>query len=100
MSADVLGALAARTVSGNPPPTAFVVTLWIFLVGFAAATVATLVIGLRHHRASTELRRDTPPGVAPRDPEGHTGKAGCLLAAAVPCAVLAAFFLNWIIGIA
>lgn len=99
-----LSGLAGKTLSGNPPPTGFLITLWALAIFFSAVTIALIVLGIRDLRAARD--RQVPevasrPGVSSRvmDPSGRAGRSGCLFTVAVPCALLAILFVGWLIGI-
>lgn len=107
----ILADLATKTVSGKPPPTGFLITLWALAIFFVCVTVALIYFGFRDQRAVRDRRIADPAaragGPAARaggpdtgiDPTGRAGRAGCLLVTAVPCAILAFFFVGWLIGI-
>ncbi|TWP38982.1 hypothetical protein [Leekyejoonella antrihumi] len=89
---DYAAGLAARTVSGNPPPTAFLITLWALTVILLGGVVAAL-LGAYRLRQKT---RDMPEG---QQRSGKRGQAGCLLIAAIPATLFGLFLLTWAIGI-
>lgn len=100
----ILADLATKTVSGKPPPTGFLITLWALAIFFVCVTVALIYFGFRDQRAVRDRRIADPAARAGGpdtgiDPTGRAGRAGCLLVTAVPCAILAFFFVGWLIGI-
>lgn len=84
--------LVADTVSGNPPPTTFVITLWVLTVLALGGAVAAVVGAVRLRRKA----RTMPEG-QPR--KGKEGQSGCLLIIAVPAVLLGLFLLDWALGI-
>lgn len=84
--------LAADTVSGNPPPTAFLITLWALTVLALGGAIAAVVGAIRLRRTAAGL----PEG---REQSGKRGQSGCLLIFAVPTTLLGLFLLTWAIGI-
>lgn len=88
----VVAGLLADTVSGNPPPTVFVVTLWTLTVLMLGGAAAAVLLSLRLRKVA----RGLPEG-QPRS--GKQSQAGCLLIVAVPAVLLGLFLLDWAIGI-
>ena len=88
----LVAGLAADTVSGNPPPTSFLITLWALTVLALGGAIAAVIGSLRLRRTA----RSMPEG-QPRS--GKQSQAGCLLIVAVPAALLGLFLLDWAIGI-
>ncbi len=89
---NLVAGLLTDTGSGKPPPTTFVITLWVLTVIVLGGAVTAVVGSLRLRRTA----RGMPEG-QPRS--GKQGQAGCLLVVAVPALLLGLFLLNWAIGI-
>lgn len=77
--------MLARTASGNPAPTWFVITLWV---------LAALCLGGSLSAMYAAWRRRGAPAV-----DGRRAQSSCLAIFAVPVLLLGLFFLNWAVGI-
>lgn len=88
----MLAGLAARTVSGKTPPLPFRITLWLLVVFFLGCAVAA---GVTWWRLRQELR-EMPDG---EEQQAKRGRAGCLVAGAVPALLFGLFLLDWAIQV-
>ena len=88
----MLSQFAARTLSGKTPPLAFRITLWILAIFFLGIAVVAVVSWWRLRRSAKEL----PAGEARQT---KSGRAGCLMAGAVPAVLFGAFLLDWAIQV-
>jgi membrane protein implicated in regulation of membrane protease activity len=88
----VLATLAARTVSGKTPPTAFLVTMWALTIIFLGLSVLGAVLWWRMRQATGTNRR----GV---DVQGQQAQAGCLAVGSIPALLVGLFLLTWAIQV-
>lgn len=84
--------MITRTVSGNPPPTGFLITIWILAIFFLLIAVAA-PIGAWRLRSPIEPKK---PGGKPR---GGGAQSGCLVAGGVPSLLFGVFLLVWAIQV-
>lgn len=88
----MLSQFAARTVSGKTPPLPFRITLWLLAIFFLGVAVAAAVAWWRLSREAKTL----PKG---EERQGKSGRAGCLMAGAVPAVLFGLFLLDWAIQV-
>lgn len=88
----MLAEFATRTVSGKTPPLAFRITLWLLVVFFLGAAIAAAVKWWR-------LRREVQALPQGEDRQTKSGRAGCLLAGAIPALLFGLFLLDWAIQV-
>ncbi|WP_446665080.1 hypothetical protein [Flexivirga sp. B27] len=88
----VAAGLAARTVSGKTPPLAFRITLWLLVVFFLGTAIAA---GIAWWRLRQEARA-MPEG---EDRQSRSGRAGCLMAGAIPALIFGLFLLDWAVQV-
>lgn len=88
----MLSQFAARTVSGKTPPLPFRLTIWFLALVFLGVAVAAVFTWWRLRRAAKEL----PQG---HERQGKSGRAGCLMAGAIPAALFGLFLLDWAIQV-
>ncbi|MBO1753863.1 hypothetical protein [Allobranchiibius sp. CTAmp26] len=80
--------MITRTVSGNRPPTGFLITLWVLTVVFLVIAVAALVASWKLRSLSQEQRE-----------QGRAAQAGCLLVGGVPAGLFGLFLLYWAVQV-
>ncbi len=84
--------MITATLSGNRPPTGFLITLWLLTIFFLAIAVVAPFVAWRL-RAPVKSRK---PGGKVR---GGGAQSGCLVAGGVPSLLLGLFLLVWAIQI-
>ena len=80
--------MITRTVSGKPPPTGFLITLWVLTVLFLAIAVGAGVAAWKLRSMSQEQRE-----------AGRAAQAGCLLVGGVPAGLFGLFLLYWAVQV-
>ncbi|HWC24398.1 MAG TPA: hypothetical protein VG502_19045 [Flexivirga sp.] len=88
----MLTQFVARTVSGKTPPLAFRITLWLLVVFFLGVAVFAAVTWWRLRREVQQL----PDG---EEQQSKRGRAGCLMAGAIPALLFGLFLLDWAIQV-
>lgn len=88
----MLSQFAARTVSGKTPPLPFLITLWLLALFFLGIAIAAVIAWWRLRRDAKAL----PEGEAR---QGKSGRAGCLMAGAIPAVLFGIFLLDWAIQV-
>lgn len=92
MLPELAARLATRTISGKTPPLAFRITLWLLVVFFLGVAVAAAITWWR-------LRRQVQQLPAGEEQQAKRGRAGCLMAGAVPALLFGLFLLDWAIQV-
>lgn len=80
------------TLSGNAPPTGFLILLWSFTVFFLAIAVIAPILGWKY-RFPVESKK---PGGKVR---GGGAQSGCLFAGGIPALFLGTFLFVWAVQI-
>lgn len=88
----MLSQFAARTVSGKTPPLGFRIALWLLAAFFLGMAIFALVTWWRLRR---ELRQSPESDAL----QAKRGRAGCLMAGAVPAVLFGLFLLDWAIQV-
>lgn len=84
--------MITRTISGNRPPTGFLITLWTL-------TILFLLIAVSAGIAAWRLRSSVGEEADGLKRRGQATQSGCLVAGGVPSLLLGVFLLVWAVQV-